>query len=65
MQNSIIAGNSTADCVTANGWEALDASPGYNLDSDGSCIAGGGTGNVTSADPGLGPLQNNGGPSTG
>ncbi len=61
MQNSIIAGNGSADCVTRKGWEVLDASPGYNLDSDGTCVTDGVDNNLTSADPGLGPLQDNGG----
>lgn len=53
LAHSIVAYNSSADCGN------VVTSLGYNLDSDGSCGLTG-TGDLT-ADPLLGPLQNNGG----
>ena len=61
LQNSVIAGNDNGDCALKNGWEEVDAAPGYNLDSDGSCVIDGVDNNMTSADPGLGPLAFHGG----
>ena len=57
LTNVIIAGNSPADCVPLT---AITAG-GYNLDSDGTCDFAG-PGNQTGADPHLGPLADNGGP---
>ena len=59
--NSLIVGNNGGDCARANSWEVFDATAGYNLDSDGSCVTDGVDNNLTNADPKLGPLQNNGG----
>ena len=57
LRNTIVADQLVGpDCVGP-----IDAGPGHNLDSDGSCVAGGGPGNIT-APPLLGPLQDNGGP---
>ncbi len=57
LRNSIVADQLAGpDC---NG--LIDASPGHNLDTDGSCVSAGGPGNLT-APPFLGSLQDNGGP---
>ena len=58
LQNSIVAGH-TADC---DGPAIIDATLGYNLDSDGRCLSSGGTGNATVGDVGLNALADNGGP---
>jgi len=48
LQNSIVANNiSGDDCLADSGWEIIDATAGYNMDSDGTCTTSGGTGNVT------------------
>ena len=58
INNSIIAnslsGGNCSSPITSNG---------YNLDSDGTCNLTG-TGDISNQDPLLGPLQDNGGPST-
>lgn len=57
ISNSVIAKNRNgSDCVIID----LD-SMGYNLDSDGTCLFNGQT-DLSSQDPLLGPLQDNGGP---
>ena len=57
VRNSVIAdGVGGPDCEGV-----IDATGGHNLDSDGTCISGGGTGNVT-APANLGALVDNGGP---
>ena len=56
MSNSIVANSTGGDCSSGV------TSGGYNLDSDGSCITHGVNNDITSATPGLGPLQDNGGP---
>ncbi len=57
LRNTIVADQLAGpDC---NG--LINASPGHNLDTDGSCVSAGGPGNLTAA-PLLGPLQDNGGP---
>ncbi len=54
LTNTIVANQTSgADCA------GVVTSNGYNLDSDGSCV---GTASDQTADPLLGPLQNNGGP---
>jgi CSLREA domain-containing protein len=62
IMNTIVADNAGGDCNAAAG----TADDGFNLDSDGSCFpTSGGTpeaqGDMT-ANPRLGPLQDNGGP---
>jgi uncharacterized repeat protein (TIGR01451 family)/CSLREA domain-containing protein len=52
--STIVARNMGGDCQSQ-----LD-SEGFNLDSDGTCFATGGT-DITNPDPQLGPLENNGG----
>ena len=54
--NSLIADNDV-DCVGSIG---LLVSDGFNLDSDGTCAQQ--AADITAADPRLGPLANNGGP---
>ncbi len=53
--NSIIANNSLSDCVLSSGYNFY----GVNLDTDGTCP---GPGLLITADPLLGPLADNGGP---
>lgn len=54
LMNSIVAGNAGGgDC------SGPINSGGYNLDSDGTCITNGVNNDITSATPGLGPLQVN------
>jgi hypothetical protein len=59
IQNSLIAGNSPINCAFGGG--GTINSLGYNLDDDASCGLGEGT-DINNADPQLGPLQHNGGP---
>jgi hypothetical protein len=56
LTNTILAGNSPGNCSD------VIASAGHNLDSGTSCGLSA-TGDITSTDPLLGPLQDNGGPS--
>lgn len=52
LRNTIIAGNTVTDCNLGLGnWDH-----DYSLDSDGSCQLAGGTGNLPSTHPMLGPL---------
>ena len=60
LQNSIVVHHQFYDCRAYKG-ARIDATLGYNLDSNGSCISSGGTGNVTVSDVGLIALANNGG----
>ena len=62
LSDTIVAGHTTADCrkYFNKASEVYSAAGGYNLDQDGTCIVGGGTGNST-ANPLLGTLQDNGG----
>lgn len=53
LRNTIIAGNSAADCGIGTN---LVAASSYSLDSDDSCRLGGGTGNLINTDPKLLPL---------
>ena len=53
--NSIIANNSLSDCVLSSGYNFY----GVNLDTDGTCP---GPGLLITANPLLGPLADNGGP---
>jgi hypothetical protein len=55
IQNSVVADNAGGNC------EGLVTSLGYNLSSDGTCNLNG-PGDLNNADPQLGDLQNNGGP---
>jgi hypothetical protein len=55
LQNSIVADNSSANCIGSM------TSKGYNRSSDGTCNLSG-PGDLNNHDPLLGPLQNNGGP---
>ena len=55
VTNTIIANNSDGDCLKGV------TSHGHNLDSDGTCGLIG-PGDIAGADPLLGPLQDNGGP---
>ena len=61
LQNSLITSNAGGDCARLEGWEEIDATPGYNLDSDGTCVTDGVDNNLTSATPGVGPLADNDG----
>lgn len=55
---SVLAGGASADCLVP-----LATSGDYNFVGDGSCGLGLGVGDVSfGGDPGLGPLQDNGGP---
>lgn len=56
LQNSIVA-----DSAAGGNCNGVIASGGYNLSSDGTCNFSN-TGDQNNADPKLGPLQNNGGP---
>ncbi|MHC4429625.1 MAG: choice-of-anchor Q domain-containing protein, partial [Planctomycetota bacterium] len=57
IRNSVISdGVGGPDCAGV-----IDATAGYNLDGDGTCVASGGPGNLTAAAD-LGPLADNGGP---
>lgn len=59
IANSLIVGNTTADCGGGGGFTPIgDAS----FDSDGSCVAMGFGPGLTTRNPLLGPLANNGGP---
>jgi CSLREA domain-containing protein len=64
VKNSIIAGNTdngaitSADCVATENY----VSQGYNLVGSITGCPSGGTGDQTTSDPKLGPLQDNGGP---
>lgn len=65
IKDSIISGNTGGDCETTN-FTNVEAQ-GLNLDSDGTCEAAandttGTGGNIDTADPMLGPLADNGGP---
>ena len=55
MKNTIVTGNSPNDCTSPV------VSLGHNLDSDGSCGLAG-VGDISNANPLLGPLADNGGP---
>ena len=55
LQNSIVANNTGGNC------QGRVSSNGYNLSSDNSCDFDA-AGDLNNTDPGLGPLQNNGGP---
>ncbi len=57
LKNTIVANNTTDDC---SGSGSI-SSAGYNLDSDGTCGLAG-AGDISSTNPLLGPLANNGGP---
>ncbi len=57
--NTIVAGNTSADCGLATQYPPV--SQGHNLDSDGTCGFTG-LGDFTTAEPGLLPLADNGGP---
>ena len=57
LQNTIIANNSRGNC------SGYLSSQGYNLSSDSTCNLHG-PGDMNSIDPLLGPLQNNGGPTS-
>lgn len=59
IKNSLIVSNGSSTCANRNGGQ-MDSSPGYNLTDDATCISGG-TGNIITTSPGLGPLQDNGG----
>ncbi len=61
LKNTIVANNTEADGTTPSDCQNAVTSAGHNLDSDGSCVLNG-TGDISSTDPLLGPLQNNGGP---
>jgi hypothetical protein len=56
LANTIIANNEPVNCSAA-----IVPSGGHNLDDDGTCRLGG-LGDLRVADAGLGPLQDNGGP---
>jgi CSLREA domain-containing protein len=63
LKNSIVAGNTATDSDGGD-MSGLITSQGYNLlgTSTGSLVTGNTTGNISGVDPGVGPLQNNGGP---
>jgi CSLREA domain-containing protein len=56
--NTIVANNAAGDCVSAQTYLTSD---GHNLDSDGSCFSYQEAAGDLTADPQLGPLQDNGG----
>lgn len=58
LKNTIVAGNAASTGANCNG---TITSNGHNLDSGGTC-AFGGTGDISNADPLLGALADNGGP---
>ena len=60
LYNSIVAHNSNADCDTIGASSQVDASHGYNLDTDGTCVTDGVDNNIA-ADPLLLPLADNSG----
>ncbi|OFW05420.1 MAG: hypothetical protein A3I61_14465 [Acidobacteria bacterium RIFCSPLOWO2_02_FULL_68_18] len=59
VRNTIVGGAGGANCAITGGGSVT--SLGYNLSSDASCGFTG-TGDLSSVDPALGPLANNGGP---
>jgi uncharacterized repeat protein (TIGR01451 family) len=61
LENTIVAHNEGADCTDMGG---TFASQGYNLEYGHTCVLTA-TGDITDTDPLLGPLQDNGGLSTG
>ena len=62
FKNTIVAGNTPGNCwIQTPMFSGTFVSAGHNLDSDGTCGLTG-TGDQPGADPLLGPLQNNGGP---
>jgi CSLREA domain-containing protein len=60
FRNTIIAANGAAN--DNNDCSGVLISQGHNLDSDGTCVEDGVNNDITTLSPGLGPLQNNGGP---
>jgi hypothetical protein len=56
--NTIVASNGP-NCLLGGSFVSM----GHNLDSDGTCFSAGGT-DLPNTDPKLGPLQNNGGPTS-
>jgi CSLREA domain-containing protein len=69
FKNTIIAGNSSpnvtqADCGYLSSGSQSFNSQGYNLVGANTGCPSNGTGDQTTLDPGLGPLQNNGGPTS-
>jgi hypothetical protein len=56
LKSTLVASNGSLNCNTNV------ASNGYNLSTDSSCFASGGTDKTAVTDPKLGPLQDNGGP---
>ena len=62
LLNSIVAGNSGGNCYNGNNFVAVSANHSL-VYSGGTCqIGDGSNGNITSVQPALGPLANNGGP---
>jgi hypothetical protein len=61
LVNTIVAANSNSDCPLEIGFFVAPISGGHNLDSDGSCQLSG-PGDQPNADPMLGELEDNGGP---
>lgn len=59
LKNSILSANNAA--TAADNCAGAIASQGYNVSSDASCALGG-TGDLNSTNPMIGPLANNGGP---
>jgi CSLREA domain-containing protein len=62
LLSTIVADNFPADCFFSEPTEELN-DPMFSLDSDGSCDLGPG-GNKSGQDPSLGPLADNGGPTS-
>lgn len=63
--NSIVADNTGTDCKffhASNPNQMIDASAGYNMDSDGTCLTSAGTGNETVGSIGLADIGDFGGP---
>ncbi|MEM7114558.1 MAG: choice-of-anchor Q domain-containing protein [Chloroflexota bacterium] len=56
LQNSVISSSNSSDCHVKNGDVLIDASLGYNRDTDGTCVTDGVDNNQTIADPLLAPL---------
>jgi hypothetical protein len=62
FRNTIIAGNIDKSTPTLDDCDGSLSSQGYNLVGNGTGCPSGGTGDQTTTDPKLGPLQDNGGP---
>ena len=62
FKNSILANNGSDNCIGGTSSSNLITSLGHNISSDDGCPMFVETGDATSTDPLIGPLQDNGGP---